>query len=189
MKIEKSYTRLLHDADGVYLKRTPAYKLYEIRDYAGDLCSEQILIYGDDVEGLSNDGHYREPSHIVRIIQNELRLRKKQLNSEKRILDDIAIQYIWEDKKIIYQNKDQIAELFPELKLKNGSKLYQRFNFYSLYPINRLNDQGGYNENKKHLKILTKALNFLSEPEHIKQAESEILTFKQNVKKISNQSL
>jgi hypothetical protein len=105
---------------------------------------------------------------------------------EKRTLADIALQYIWEGKIINNQNKNKIASLFPELNLKNGDKLYQKFNFYSKQ-TNRINDQDDDNKNIRHLENMLRAYKYLKNPDHIKAADKEIDMFKKRAKEMSGQ--
>jgi len=118
-------------------------------------------------------------------IKNETTI---SISGPKRSLADIALQFVWEGKIITIQNKDNIAKLFPELKLKNGNKLIQKFYFYSS-KSNRVGDLGNDTKNERHLNLMTKTLKFLNENEHIKLAETEINTFKKNVKEVSGQTL
>lgn len=109
-------------------------------------------------------------------------------NEVKRTLADIALQYVWEGKRITNQNKDAIAAQFPDMKLKNGIKLYQKFSNYSKRG-ERVFDRGDDRKNIKHLKNMETALKFLSKPEQIQSAEKEILSFKAEVKRVSGQIL
>lgn len=98
---------------------------------------------------------------------------------QKRRLADIALQYVWEGKTITNQNKDEIAAQFPELKLKNGTKLYNKFLYYS-HKTNRVNYDGSENNARNYLKDMERALSFLTNPEHIKVAEKEIHEYKRH---------
>jgi len=97
----------------------------------------------------------------------------------KRTLADIALQYVWEGKTITNQNKDEIAAQFPELKLKNGNKLYNDFLHYS-HKTNRVNYDGSERQTRNYLKDMERALSFLTNPEHIKVAEKEIHEYKRH---------
>jgi|WetSurMetagenome_2_1015567.scaffolds.fasta_scaffold00004_28 hypothetical protein len=123
--------------------------------------------------------------YIQDYIKNEILV---DVSKQKRSLAEIALQYVWEGKLINRQNKDSIANLFPELRLKNGNKLIQKFNFYS-YTSNRINDTGDNLKNKRHLKVMCKTLPYLEKDEYIKNAENEINKFKKNVLEISGQIL
>jgi len=97
----------------------------------------------------------------------------------KRTLADIALQYVWEDKTISNQNKHEIAAQFPELNLKNGNKLYNKFLYYS-HKTNRVNYDGSERQIRNYLKDMERALSFLTNPEHIKVAEKEIHEYKRH---------
>lgn len=115
-------------------------------------------------------------------------IKDKTVQPKKRFLADIALQYIWEGKIINTQNKDQVAASFPEQNLKNGDKLIQKFNHYN-HQTNRVNDNGIDHTNQNHLEDMNRALSFLKNPDHIKTAEKEIVTFKRQVKEVSGQIL
>lgn len=131
--------------------------------------------------------HYYEKAKVLFDYLQFLRNYKPEvgLKPEKRTLKDIALQYQWMNKPITNQNKDEVAATFPELKLRNGKKLYNEYLEYNS-KTNRIGIADMSNperENRNHLKIMETALKFLSDEKHIKTAESEILEFKTNVKK------
>ncbi len=123
------------------------------------------------------------------LIQDHIKNESSAITSlKKRSLADIALQYVWEGKIITNQNKDEIAKSFPELKLKNGNKLIQKYYYYNS-KSNRIGDRGDLEKNKRHLILLEKTIKCLQIESDIKYAEKEINTFKKNVKEVSGQTL
>jgi hypothetical protein len=133
---------------------------------------------------------FRWVEFLISMIEGEGYNEKADISPKpkKRTLSDIALQYVWEGTIINTKNKDQVAKLFPELELKNGTKLYQKFNYFSK-TTNRTGDSGKESTNKKHLDDMNRALSFLTKSDHIEKAKNEIVTFKNNAKEVSGQTL
>jgi hypothetical protein len=196
----------LHYTDGDILQIRDAYKKFIVNgadiNEAGEFfyVNKKSINKENDIWFADGQGRNRKkfpPSDIELHYYNEAKMRFEYLQflrnykpevspkPEKRTVKDIALQYHWMNKPITNQNKDEVAAMFPELKLKNGTSLYHKYLSY-----NTKTDRTGLTdmshperENRKHLTIMETALKFLSEKKHIETAENEILEFKTNVKR------
>lgn len=126
--------------------------------------------------------------HLMRMLKEGKSGEALKLQKERRHLGDIALQLVWQGTIVDNQNQDEIAGSFPEMELKNGEKLKQKFNHYSQHQ-NRVGDSEKENENRLRLKYMNHALKYLTKKEQIETAQKEVNTFKESVRKNRGQKL